>query len=156
MMPGLVAKAILCLGPIQIKANQIKFRQHSTGGGRQRDLWTVMSSTNLPSSEWHRWAIHIHLSPCHTAWVGNCHPGTHQKWASLKWEPPQCASMWWSHGREREEEQPELYGERWNWRIVGGEEWLAVKGEPCYRGGEIPAQVATGTNPSLCLHSSRG
>ena len=42
--------------------------------------------------------------------------------ASLQREPPQCASMWWSDGREREVGQLEQYEEKWNWKLEGGEE----------------------------------
>ena len=35
---------------------------------------------------------------------------------------PQCASMWWTDGRDREMEQPEHCEKRWDWRLRSGEE----------------------------------
>jgi hypothetical protein len=52
-MPGLVAKAGLCLGLLKTKSNQIQAAQH---GKRKihRDLWTTMPLFDMTSSAQHR------------------------------------------------------------------------------------------------------
>jgi hypothetical protein len=42
--------------------------------------------------------------------------------AILQWESPQCASMWWTGGREREVEMLKHCEEKCNWRLESGEE----------------------------------
>lgn len=54
--------------------------------------------------------------------------------ASLQWEPPQCARVRWTYGREREVEQREYREARWNWTLEGGEEWPVVSGQPRHLG----------------------
>lgn len=60
--------------------------------------------------------------------------------SSLQLEPPQCASIWWSDGKERETEQLEHHEDRWNWRLKGREEETIVSGQSCHLGhGEVLA-----------------
>lgn len=106
----------------KIQSSQIKSRQHSSGGGRQIETCkTTMPPTDLLSRARHR-LDHRHplVATPHRADEG-CHPGTHQPRDQPEKEPPQCASMWWSYGREREAEQLEHYKERWNCRLEGGD-----------------------------------
>ena len=82
-----------------------------------------MLPTDLPSSEWHRQAIDICLLTLHiAAWMEDVTQGPASCVASLYLEPPQCASMWWTDGRDREMEQPEHCEKRWDWRLRSGEE----------------------------------
>lgn len=46
------------------------------------------------------------------------------------WEQPQCASMWWTDGRDVE--QCEHYEERWIWKHKDIKEQPVVSGRPCY------------------------
>jgi hypothetical protein len=78
--------------------------------------------TDLPSGACHRQATNTYLFPHHTAQTEEVTQRSTSCVASLQWEPPQCMSMLWSEGREREEEQLGHYEERWNWRLGAGEE----------------------------------
>jgi hypothetical protein len=69
---------------------------HTVKYGRmETDLWTAMPTTELHSSTWHRWAIDTCLQEDVTQ-----EPTRHM--ASLRREPSQCVSMWWTDGREKE------------------------------------------------------
>jgi hypothetical protein len=58
--------------------------------------------------------VGTYLLLCPAAEVGDVIQGTASCVASLQREPPQHASMRWIDRREREVEQSEHYGERWN------------------------------------------
>lgn len=70
-----------------------------------------MLPTDLPYCVWDRWVTDTCLLPFHTAWVEDVTQGPVNCMPSLQCEPPQCVSMWWSVGREREVEQHEHYEE---------------------------------------------
>lgn len=90
-MPGLMAKAVLCLGhKNQNKSSQIQ------AAWEEKDRETCRPPTELPSSTCHRWTIDSCLPENVTQ-----RPTSRSR---LQWEPPQCASTWWTDGREIEEE----------------------------------------------------
>lgn len=66
---------------------------------------------------------------------GGCCPGPASHLGSMQQERP---TMWYSDGREREVEELEHYGKRWNSRLEGGEKQPAMRGL-----GEVLAQAAT-------------
>lgn len=55
----------------------------------------------------HRRAPDTHLSPCRAVQMEDVTQGPASHVASLQQEPPQCGSVWWSDGRERDVERPE-------------------------------------------------
>ena len=80
------------------------------------------------------WNIDTRLLLCHTAPMKDDTQGLTSHVAILQQKPPQCARMWWSDGREKEVEQLEHYGERWNWRLEGRQEEPAVNNQPRHLG----------------------
>lgn len=101
--PGLMAKALLYLARIK---NQIKSRQHSVGGGRQTDLWTLTPPPDPPSSAQHRWSVDTCLPP-YTACKGGCCS-----------EPASYVANEMHHSRQVDGGQmEEREEERWNWRL---------------------------------------
>lgn len=83
---------------------------------RKTDLQTVMPLTVLPSDAHRGRAVGTtHLSELVTQ-------GPVNHVASVQQELPQCESVWWTDGKEREMKHFGHYEERWNWRFKGGEE----------------------------------
>lgn len=103
LMPGLLARAILCLGLIK-KSNQTKSNQIQAAQRRKRKTETCRQP-----------CVHQTCPPA----LGTCHPGTHQSHGQ---PAGGCVSMWWPDGRERKVEQLKQYEERGNWRLESGEE----------------------------------
>ena len=89
----------------------IKFKQHSTGGVRQTDLWSAIPPRDLPSSTRHRWTIDTNAAG------SLCMEYLTQGPASCA-QPAATATTMSEYvavdGREREVEQLEHYKERWN------------------------------------------
>lgn len=77
-MPGLVGKAVLYLGLIKIKPNQIKSRQH-----RQRP--TDYHDTHRPALQ--HMATDTSSFPHHTAWMKDVTQGPASLVGILQWEP---------------------------------------------------------------------
>ena len=88
-----------------------------------RQRWADRYATHRPAIQQMAYVVHRHL---HAATLlsmdGGCHPGALLPTATLQWEQLQCASMWWSDGRERDVESLEHYEERQNWRLEAEEE----------------------------------
>ena len=77
LMPGLVAKAVLCLGLIKMKSNRIPAMQ-CRGKETDVDLQITTAARDLPSSAQHGWAIHNPLGNTIHSMDGDCLPGPHQ------------------------------------------------------------------------------
>lgn len=67
---------------------------------------------DLPSDTQHRWAGNINLLPRHTIQTEDVTQRHNSLMTNLRWQPPQCISMWWTNGREVD--HLELYKERLN------------------------------------------
>lgn len=80
VMAALVAKAVICLGLIEIKSN-LSSAAHKE---EARDLQTAMPPTDLPSSTWHRQAIDSCLLPHHVEWMEDVARGLASHLASLQ------------------------------------------------------------------------
>jgi hypothetical protein len=117
----------------QTKSNQIKSNPGSIAWEEEdRELWTAMLLETRPS-------VHSTFGPqtpvcCHTM---------HHRWTLSPrgpQEPSQCASVWWSNGREREVEQIEHYGVKSNWRPrVERSSLLCVSSPTTWGYGEVLA-----------------
>lgn len=118
LMPGLVAKAVLCLEHQKKSNHQI---QTTLCRGRKRDREICrppccpQTCLQLMSQENHR---HLLVPrPCSIGWRMMLRRDLPDKCPVYSRNPPQCATMWWSDGKEGEVEQFEHYEETWNWRF---------------------------------------
>lgn len=73
-----------------------------------RDLWTAMSPTDMPSSAWQQADLR-YLLP------GGCHPGTQHPCDQPSAGANTYTNMWWTDAKEKEVEQLENYKKKKKW-----------------------------------------
>lgn len=120
----------------QVKSNQIKSRQGSTGGGSQRpvDCYATHRTALQHMAQASR-RYPLAAMPCSTDVTQEL-----TSFVASLLDALLCVSLWGSDGREGEMEQLESYEERWNWRLGGGEELPIVSGQLCQLGVLVRSQ----------------
>lgn len=116
LLPGLVVKAILCLGLLRLKSGQTQ-AAHSMQEDEDRDLQPTIPPTDLSSSARHVWAMDSCLPPLHAAWLANVTQGPPVTWPACsrsRHSVPVCGGQM---GEKEDVEQLGYYEERWNWRV---------------------------------------
>lgn len=111
----------LCLGLIKIKSNP----SSAAWEEEDRDPWTTMPPFDITSCAQHRRDMTPICHHTNTAQMEDVTQGPASHVASLQRDPPQCGGQM----EKKDVERLEHYGERWNWRLEGGEDEPAVRGK---------------------------